>query len=127
MAKTDYKTIDEYIKTFPKDEKLILEKIRKTIRELAPSASETISYQLPAFKLNGKYLICFAGWKKHLSLYPIPKGSESFRKEISQYIKGKGTIQFPLYKPIPLDLVIKIVKFRVKENEVKRNKLYAKN
>lgn len=90
--------VDEYIKAFPRDVQTILEKIRLTIQKMAPDAVETISYQMPTFKLNGKYLVYFAGWKNHVSIYPIPTGTPAFQKEISPYIAGKGTIKFPLDK-----------------------------
>jgi len=119
-----FKTIDEYIETFPEDVQSILEKIRQTIRKAAPDAEEAISYQIPTFKLNGRNLVHFAAWEKHISFYPIPSGTESFEKELSPYIKGKGTIQFPLNKPVPYDLVEKIVMFRAKENLVKKELRY---
>ena len=117
--KTQFKTINQYIKTFPEDVQRILEKIRQTIRKEAPEAVETISYQMPTFDLNGRHLVHFAAWKNHIAFYPVPSGTESFEKELSPYIKGKGTIQFPLSKPIPYDLVKKIVRFRIKENLAK--------
>ena len=106
--KKQIETIDEYIATFPQDVQVVLNKIRKIIQEAAPEAIETISYQIPTFKLNGKYLVYFAGYKNPISIYPIPTGTESFRQELSPYIKGKGTIQFPLDKPVPYDLVKKL-------------------
>lgn len=114
--KKQFQTIDEYIKTFPKDLQGILEKVRQTIRKAAPGAVETISYQIPAFKLNGRYLVYFAGWKNHISLYPIPSGTEAFKRELLPHKKGKGTVQFPISKPIPYDLVKKIVVNRMKEH-----------
>lgn len=109
-------TIDEYIQTFPKDIQTILEKFRQTIREVAPTAEETISYQMPTFKLNGKPLVYFAAWKDHIGFYAMPSGHNAFKKELSQYQGAKGSVRFPLNKPIPYDLVKKIVAFRVKEN-----------
>ena len=116
-----FKTIDEYIKTFPEDVQIILEKIRQTIRKAAPEAVEAISYQMPTFKLNGN-LVHFAAFKDHIGFYPIPSGIEAFKEELSPYIRGKGTVQFPLDKPIPYELVEKIVIFRVKENLAKKKK-----
>jgi uncharacterized protein YdhG (YjbR/CyaY superfamily) len=113
---TTPKTIDNYIAGFPKDVQEILEKIRLTIRKAAPDAEETISYQIPTFTLKGKYLVYFAAYKKHIGLYPAPRGSEKFKQELSGYEGGKGTIRFPFDKPIPFDLISRIVKFRVKEN-----------
>jgi len=114
--KRPFKTIDEYIRTFPKDVQTILEKMRKTIREAAPGAVETISYQMPTFKLNGKGLVYFAAFKNHIGFYPIPSGVEAFEKELSPYKQGKGSVQFPIDQPVPYDLVKRIVTFRVNEN-----------
>jgi uncharacterized protein YdhG (YjbR/CyaY superfamily) len=108
--------IDEYIAGFPKDVQAILEKIRMTIRKAAPDAEETISYQIPTFTLKGQYLVYFAGYKKHIGIYPAPIGNAEFKEEMSIYGSGKGTVKFPLDKPIPFDLIRKIVKFRIKEN-----------
>ena len=113
--RTTARDIDEYIAGFPKDIREILEKIRATIRKAAPEAEEAISYGMPAFKLNG-YLVYFAAYKKHIGFYPVPTGIEAFKKELSAYKGAKGSVQFPLDKPMPLDLISKIVKFRVKEN-----------
>lgn len=110
-----YKTIDEYIKTFPENVREILQKIRQTIHKVAPVAQETISYQMPTFKLNGN-LVYFGAFKNHIGFFPIPSGIRAFEKESAAYIKGKGTLQFPLDKPIPYDLIEKIVAFRVQEN-----------
>jgi uncharacterized protein YdhG (YjbR/CyaY superfamily) len=112
-----FRTIDEYIRTFPTNTQNILEKMRQTIKEAAPEAVEAISYQMPTFKLNGKNLVYFAAFKNHIGFYPIPSGIEAFKKELSPYKQGKGSVQFPLDKPIPYDLVEKIVKYRVKENQ----------
>ena len=110
------KDIDEYIAGFPGDVQKILEKIRRTIRKAAPDAEETISYQIPTFTLKGRYLVYFAAYKKHIGLYPAPRGSEKFKQELSAYEGGKGTVRFPLDKPIPFDLISRIVMFRVKKN-----------
>jgi uncharacterized protein YdhG (YjbR/CyaY superfamily) len=115
-VRKQYKTVEEYIKTFPKDIQTILEKLRQTIHETAPEAVETISYQMPTFKLNGKNLVHFAVFKEHIGFYPTPSGIDSFEKDLAPYRTGKGTLQFPLDKPIPFDLVKKVVIFRVKEN-----------
>ena len=109
------KNIDEYIADFPPDVQKILQKVRMTIRRAAPDADETISYKMPTFKLNGN-LAYFAGFKNHIGFYPIPKGIEKFKKELSAYKQGKGSVQFPLDQPIPYDLISRIVKFRVEEN-----------
>jgi len=115
-----FKTIDEYIKIFPQDVQSILERMRQTIRKAAPEAVESISYQMPTFKLNGKNLVHFAGYKNHIGFYPVPSGIRAFKKELSQYKTGKGSVQFPIDKPVPYDLVKKIVMFRVKENMKKK-------
>ena len=123
VMKRQFNTIDGYIQTFPEDVQDILQKIRQTIRKAAPEASEAISYQMPAFKLNGN-LVWFAAFKNHIGFYPMPSGTEAFKDQVSPYIAGKGTMQFPLDKPIPYDLIEKIVIFRVKENLVKMKKYY---
>ena len=109
------KNIDDYIAGFPLDVQKILQKVRATIKRAAPQADETISYQMPTFKLEGN-LVHFAAFKNHIGLYPTPSGTERFRKELFSYETGKGSIRFPLDKPIPHDLIAKIVKFRVREN-----------
>ena len=114
-----YKTIDEYINAFPKDIQNILERMRETIRKAAPGAVETISYRMPAFKLNGN-LVFFAAFKKHIGFYPTASGIAAFKNKFAAYKFSKGAIQFPLDKPIPYDLVERIVLFRVKENVEKK-------
>ncbi|HEV8339883.1 MAG TPA: DUF1801 domain-containing protein [bacterium] len=118
--KKQLKPIDEYIKTFPKDVQSVLKRVRETIRKAAPEAEETISYQIPTFKLNGRNLVYFAAWKNHIAVYPIPSGTEAFKRELSPYRKGKGTVQFPIGKPVPYDLVRRIVNFRLKESLQKK-------
>jgi uncharacterized protein YdhG (YjbR/CyaY superfamily) len=113
--KKGFKTIDEYIATFPNNVQTILQELRQVIRDSAPEAEETISYRIPAFKLNG-ILVWFAAFKDHIGFYPKSSGVEAFKKELSGYDVSKGTIRFPLDKPIPFELVRKIVKHRVKEN-----------
>jgi uncharacterized protein YdhG (YjbR/CyaY superfamily) len=109
------KNIDEYIAGFPPEVQEILQKIRLTIRKAAPKAEEAIKYAIPTFTLNGN-LVFFAAYKKHIGLYPAPRGNEAFKEELSAYGGGKGTVQFPLDKPIPYALIRRIVKFRVQEN-----------
>jgi len=109
-------SIDEYIAGFPKETKKILEQVRTTIKNTVPDAEETISYAIPAFTLNKTYLVYFAGYKNHISLYPAPTGNDAFEKEMAGYKSGKGTVQFPLDKSLPINLIIKIVKYRRKEN-----------
>jgi len=114
MTKTNFQSIDEYIATFPEETQKVLEKIRATIKAAAPDAKEKISYQIPAFELSGRNLIYFAGWKKHVSIYPVPPGDASFEKEIAGYMDGKGTLKFSLSQPIPLKLIGKVTKLHVK-------------
>ena len=113
--------IDEYIGEFPNDVQEILEKIRMTIHKAAPDATEKISYSMPAFEQNG-IVVYFAAFKNHIGLYALPSGHEAFQEELSQYKSGKGSVQFPFNKPMPYDLITKIVKFRVKENLEKAKK-----
>ena len=120
--KNKISSMDEYIATFPKDIQPILQKVRRTIKAAAPKAGEKISYGIPTFTLNGKYLIYFAGWKHHISIYPIPVGDDAFNQEIAQYIAGKGTLKFPIDKPMPLKLITKIVKLKVAENSSRTDK-----
>lgn len=120
-SKQKFQIIDEYIKTFPKDIQKILESVRQTIKNAAPGAEETINYQIPTFKLNGN-LVHFAAFKNHIGFYPTPSGQKAFQKELSIYKSGKGSVQFPIDKPMPLSLIQKIVKHRVKENLAKTKK-----
>ena len=115
-AKQSPATIDEYLDSFPKDTRIILENIRCAIRNTAPDAIETISYGIPAFDLKNRHLVFFAGWKHHISIYPIPAGDEALQHEISQYKKGKGTMQFPLNKPMPYGLIEKIVAVLIQDH-----------
>src|SRR6266540_3831855 len=110
---TTPQNIDEYIAGFPSDIQEILEKIRMTIREAAPDAEEAIKYQMPTFTLKGN-LVHFAAFKNHIGFYPAPRGIEQFQRELSVYQGGRGSVRFPLDQPIPLALISKIVKFRVK-------------
>ena len=123
--KTPTNVMDAYIANAPKDIQVILEKVRATIRKAAPKAEETINYGIPTFTLEGN-LVHFAGFKNHIGFYPTPSGIEKFKKELSAYEGAKGSVKFPLDKPIPYALISKIVKFRVKENleraEAKKNK-----
>jgi uncharacterized protein YdhG (YjbR/CyaY superfamily) len=125
MNKTPPTTVDEYIALFPNDIQAILEKIRATVKKAAPAAQETINYQMPTFTLHGN-LVHFAAFKSHIGFYPTPSGIENFKKELSIYEGAKGSVRFPLDKPIPYALIGKIVKFRVKETlekvEAKRKK-----
>lgn len=115
-------TIDEYILGFPEDIQRLLQEIREVIKQAAPGAEETIKYAIPTFTLNGN-LVHFAAFKNHIGLYPAPGGIEAFKTELSAYKGAKGSIQFPLDKPMPLDLISRIVQFRVKENSEKKVRL----
>lgn len=109
-------TVDEYISLFPKDIQSALKKIRQTIKKTAPEAEEKISYQMPAYKLNG-YLVYFAAWKNHVGFYPASATAlKSFTKELKNFEISKGTIKFPFDEPIPFDLITKITEYRMKEN-----------
>ena len=128
MTNTKPQNTDEYIATFPKATQEILEQIRAIIKELAPAAEETFSYNMPTFNLNDQYLIYFAGFKNHVSIYPVPTGNEELEEAFESYkTSGKGTIQFPLNKPLPIDLIKKIILFRVKESAKKNTAKKAKS
>ncbi len=109
-------TIDDYIADFPEEVASRLREIRALVHDIAPDATETISYAIPTFDLNGKHLVHFAGFKKHIGFYPIPSGMEAFKEELAPYKQGKGSVQFPLSQPLPTDLIRRIVEFRVAEN-----------
>lgn len=108
-------TIDEYIKQFPFEIQEKLQKVRATIRSVAPDATEAISYQMPTFKLNGN-LVHFAAFKKHVGFFPTASGMAAFENELEGYVHSKGSIQFPFDKPIPFSLIKRITKYRVVEN-----------
>ncbi len=108
--------IDEYIAGFPPATQKALKLIRATIRKAAPKAEEAISYAIPAYKLDGLWLIYFAAFTNHVSVYPAPRGKPEFRDELTKYKGGKGTVQFPLSEPIPTDLITRIVKFRARKD-----------
>lgn len=119
-AKTKFKTVDDYFSSLPESTKRILKVLRKTIRQEAPKADELISYNMPAFRLHGM-LVYYAAYKQHIGFYPHSSAIKLFKDELKAYETSKGTIQFPLDKPLPLGLITKIVKFRVKENLTKSN------
>jgi len=123
--KASFSSIDEYIATFPADIQKILQEIRATIRAAAPDAQEKISYQMPTFTLNGN-LVHFAAFKKHIGLYPTPGATEAFQHEIAPYKAAKGSIQFPLDEPMPLELIRRIVEFRVAESRQNAEKKSSK-
>lgn len=107
-------SVNQYIKTFPDDVQMILQKVRQIIKKAAPDAEEVINYGIPTYKLNGN-LVHFAGYKKHIGFYPTPPAIIHFKKELSAYNQAKGSVQFPLDKPVPYKLIEKIVRFRVEE------------
>lgn len=117
MIKLSFSSVDEYISVFPEDVQEIMQKIRGIILITVPDAWEGISYGMPTYKLSGKVLVYFAGYKKHIGFYATPSGHENFAKELSQYKQGRGSVQFPLDKPIPYDLIAEITAFRAAENQ----------
>ena len=121
-------TITEYIATYPKEIQKLLKQVHATIKKAAPKATEVISYGMPAYKTDGRMLCWIAAHKNHIGLYPMASGIAAFKKEISKYKNTRGTVQFPFDKPLPLTLITRIVKFRVKENAeiVKKKKATAK-
>jgi uncharacterized protein YdhG (YjbR/CyaY superfamily) len=116
--------VDEYISAFPVDVQKKLEQMRAAIIKAAPDAEETIGYGMPTYKLNGN-LVHFAGWKNHIGFYATPNGNEAFKEDLSVYKQSKGAVQFPLDKPLPVALIARIVKFRVKNNLEKKAKKAA--
>jgi uncharacterized protein YdhG (YjbR/CyaY superfamily) len=113
---TTANSIDEYIAAFPSETQKVLEELRALIKASAPDATETISYAMPTFDLNGRHLVYFAGFKRHVGFYPVPSAIEAFKEELKPYKSGKGSAQFPLGQPLPTDLIRRIVEFRVGEN-----------
>lgn len=108
-------TIDEYITEFPPETQRVLEELRKLIKSIAPEATETISYAIPTFDLNGKHLVHFAGYANHVGFYPTPNGMEAFADDLAPYKAGKGSVRFPLDKPLPEDLVRRVVEYRLSQ------------
>ena len=111
-------TIDDYIKAFPKDVQKKLQSIRQLVRKLAPEATEKISYQMPTFYLNGN-LVHFAAFQNHIGFYPTPVGVSAFQEELSRYKNGKGSVQFPMDEAPPMDLIKRMVQFRIDKNRTK--------
>ena len=118
-------SVDEYIKSFPKESRLLLEKVRQTVRKAAPQAVEVISYSMPAYKLDG-ILVWFAAHTEHIGFYPGASGIAAFRNELAGYKGAKGSVQFPFDEPLPLELISKIVLFKVAENLQKARSKKAK-
>ena len=117
MKSAPASTIDEYISNFPGETVKTLQQVRMAVRKAAPAAEETISYGMPAFRYKGRIIIYFAGYKNHIGVYATPSGHAAFQKELSAYKQGKGSVQFPLDQPMPLDLIKRIVKFRVQQQD----------
>lgn len=116
MAKTDFKSVDDYLATMPEATRKVLDDVRATIRQVLPDANEVISYQIPAYKQDGVAVIYFAGWKEHFSLYPVGEAfAAAFPGEAARYPLSKGTVRFPLDEKVPVDLIKKIVKLRAAE------------
>lgn len=125
MKMKKVKNVDEYIAGFPTETQAHLIKLRAVIRKAAPKAQEIISYSMPAYMLEGR-LLYFAAFAKHIGFYPLASGIREFQEQIAKYKFAKGSVQFPLDKPLPVTLITKIVKFRVKENVLKANQKKAK-
>jgi uncharacterized protein YdhG (YjbR/CyaY superfamily) len=117
MITRKFKNIDDFIISQPEDVQSKLKNIRNLIRKAVPKSEEAISYDIPTFKLNGHYVIWFAAYKEFISIYPLPTGSAALRKEMAPFVKGKGTLHFPLTEPIPYDLIKKIALARMKESQ----------
>ena len=110
MAEHKFTSVDEYIGSFPPDVQEVLQEVRRTIRAVVPDAGEKISYQIPTITLDGKALLYFSGWKEHIALYPIPPVDDALAHEIEPYRSGKGTLKFPLKKPIPYDVITRLTR-----------------
>jgi uncharacterized protein YdhG (YjbR/CyaY superfamily) len=127
MAKTNFKSVDEYMASQPAAAQRILRRVRGAIRKALPEAEETISYQIPAYKLQGRVVLYFAGWKQHYSLYPATGGvASAFSDQLASYQLNKGTIRFPLSPPIPVKLIASIAKFRAQESAGRKKTMPAK-
>jgi len=111
-----FSSVDEYVSTFPEETQKALEEIRAVIKAVVPGAEEHISYNMPAFKVNGEFFAGVAAWKNHIGMYPIPEGNAAFQKEVLKYKGAKSSLRFPLNEPMPLKFIGKTVKFRVAEN-----------
>lgn len=119
MIKPSITSVDDCIATYPPATQKLLNQVRATIKKAAPKAEELISYGMPAYKLNGKALVYFSGYKHHIGFYATPTGHREFKAELAKYKQGKGSVQFPIDEPMPLKLIERIVKFRVAENSAK--------
>jgi uncharacterized protein YdhG (YjbR/CyaY superfamily) len=114
-AKVRFTTVEQYLGTFPDDVRTKLEAVRAAIREVAPDATEGISYQIPGFKMN-YWFVYYSGWKDFISMYPVPAGDEAFRAEAAPYLSGKSTMRFPLDRPLPLQLIAKVARLRLADD-----------
>lgn len=112
-----FTTIDQYVGSFPEDVQIVLQEVRRRIRNVVPAAGETISYRIPAMTLKGRHLVYFAAWKRHISVYPLPAADEAFERELAPYRAGQGTVRFPLHKPIPYDLIERLVALLVQQRD----------
>jgi len=126
MKEIETNDIDKYIAGFPEHTRKLLQQLRATIRKSAPDAEEVINYRMPAYRLHGM-LVYFAGYKNHIGFYPTSLGIEAFKNELALYKGAKGSVQFPLDKPLPIELIMKIIKFRVRENQEKAKNKSKKN
>jgi uncharacterized protein YdhG (YjbR/CyaY superfamily) len=113
--KAGYSSMTEYFSDFPPDVRKRLQQVRAAVKEAVPGAKEGISYQIPAFMLNGKYFLSFAAWKRHIGMYPIPAGTPAFQKAAAKYRSAKSTLNFPMDEPLPLGLIRKTAKYRAAE------------
>ncbi|HVG42369.1 MAG TPA: DUF1801 domain-containing protein [Chitinophagaceae bacterium] len=114
-----FETVDEYINSFPNEVQILLNNIRACIRQVAVNAEERMSYGMPSYKIYGKPLVYFAAFKNHIGFYATPSGHAAFAEKLAKYKQGKGSVQFPIKEPIPLDLIKKITDYRLKENKAK--------
>ena len=111
-----FTSINEYVSTLPENAQKAMSEIIAAIKDVVPDAEEYISYNMPAFKVNGEYFVHFSAWKNHIGMYPIPAGNEAFQKQIEPYRSAKSSLNFPLDKPMPIKLIEKVIKFRIAEN-----------
>jgi uncharacterized protein YdhG (YjbR/CyaY superfamily) len=111
-----FTSINEYVSTLPENAQKAMSEIIAAIKDVVPDAEEHISYNMPAFKVNGEYFVHFSAWKNHIGMYPIPAGNEAFQKQIEPYRSAKSSLNFPLDKPMPIKLIEKVIKFRIAEN-----------
>ena len=110
-----FESVDQYVSSFPEEVRVVLERVRLTIRNAVPDLEEKISYQIPTMTLGGKSVVHFAGWKRHISVYPVPAADADFERELAGYVAGKGTLKFPLDNPIPYDIIEKVVRLLVEQ------------